>query len=166
MRWSIFLSAADGLRRLVWLLEEIEVIILAIFNGAEESELFRIFCNLADVFILQEGFSHLGELATFSVSSCFNIVIRVREVELSSTLLTEHAVADIFKELLYGFFIADTLLVAVRKSVKFGIAFVLIMYIRMKGSQLPFINFYVPIIHHLSDFFIFFIPTFVITSTT
>lgn len=65
---------AEGV--LCWAVKEVEVfLIFAVFNGSKESEFLGIFGNLADVFIFEQCFPHLGEFSTLSSLACFGVIL-------------------------------------------------------------------------------------------
>ena len=59
-----------------WTVKEVEffIVIFAVFNGSEESELFGIFGDFADVLVFEQCFPHLCEFSTLSSLSCFGVV--------------------------------------------------------------------------------------------
>ena len=100
----------------VWLVEEvvveIVVVVVAVFDGAEEGEFLGVFSDFADVFVLEQRFAHFGEFATFSSAAGFEVVVGVGEVEVGSTFAPEETVGEVVEEFGDGFLVDGTFFVA------------------------------------------------------
>ena len=98
------------------LIEEIGIgIILAVFDGAQEGEFLRVFSDLADILVFQEGFAHFGEVAAFGAAAGFEVGVGVGEVEVgAAAFAAQHAAVDVFEEFGDCFFVGGALFVAGR----------------------------------------------------
>jgi len=109
---EILLAFEDGLGSFLGLLQEvILVVVLAIFNGAKESNFLWIFGDFSYVFILEQGFAHPGEVAAFGANAGFPVVLGVGEIEFGGAFTTEAAGCDVFVELVYDLLVVGTLVV-------------------------------------------------------
>lgn len=68
-----------GLGGFLWLVEEVEshvvVIVIAVFDGAEECCFLGIFGDFTDLLVCQEGFAHACELALFLAPAGEELVV-------------------------------------------------------------------------------------------
>ena len=70
------------------LFEQVQVlvhIVVAILDGAKESKFLWIFCNFTNVLVRKECFSHFGEVPLFLPPASFEVVLRIREVEIGAS---------------------------------------------------------------------------------
>ncbi len=111
------MGVGQGLGRVFrHLVEESEIlVVVAVFDGAEEGEFLGIFCDFDNVFVFQQGFSHFGEFAAFCSLAGFDVVLGVGEVEFGAAFSAEEAVVDVFEEFFDCFFVVGTFFAAVCK---------------------------------------------------